>query len=68
MTNGPAVDPPGEHLLEDHEDAAVLCVVVDQRPVELSSPIVFPASLAFKNLNCEWQDYSSECSIVRLPV
>ena len=68
MTNGPAVDPPGEHLLEDDEDAAVLRVVVDQGPVELASPIVFPASLAFKNLNCEWQDYSSECNITRLPV
>ena len=53
MTNSPAVDPPGEHLLEDDEDAAVLCVVVDQRPVELPSSVVFPAALAFKNLNCE---------------
>ena len=50
MTDGPAVDSPGEQVLQDHEDAAVLCVVVDQGPVELPSSVVFPASLAFKNL------------------
>ena len=53
MTDGPAIEAPGEQGLEDHEDAAVLCVVVDQRPVELPSSVVFPAALAFKNLNCE---------------
>ena len=51
MTDGPAVDSPGEQVLEDHEDAAVLGVVVDQGPVELSSLVVFPAFLAFKNLS-----------------
>ena len=50
MTDCPAVHAPGEDLLEDHEDAAVLCVVVDQGPVEVPSSVVFPASLALQNL------------------
>ena len=63
MTDGPAVDSPGEEVLEDDKDTTVLRVVVDQGPVQFASSVVFPASLAFKNLSVRIY-YSSKYDII----
>ena len=50
MGDSPGIHSPGEQPLQHYEDAGILRVVVDQRPVELPSAVVFPAFLALENL------------------